>query len=65
MPSKPTPKRNRVTYPLALTKPLYQKVARVAASTGMSRQAVMALSLERGLDVLTTQLSSQPQDCQP
>lgn len=58
MPSK-TAKRNRVTYPLAMTKPLYSRVGKVADKTGMSRQVVMHMSIERGLDVLMSQLSSE------
>lgn len=59
MKSKPSARRSRVTYPLALEKPLYARVAKVADKTGMSRQVVMHMSIERGLDVLMNQLSSE------
>lgn len=61
MSSKQRPRRNRVTYPLAMEKPLYARVAKVADKTGMSRQVVMHMSIERGLDVLMNQLTSETQ----
>jgi len=53
-------KSDRVTYPLVMEKPLDAKVTKAAAKVGISKQAIMRLSIDRGLDVLMAQLKSEP-----
>lgn len=55
----PKTKPRRVIYPLTMDGPLYEKIGKAATKHGMSRQAVMRLSVERGLEVLTQQLSAE------
>lgn len=52
-------KPRRVIYPLTMEGPLYEKVGKAAEKHGMSRQAVMRLSVERGLEVLAQQLGAE------
>ena len=55
-PTPTTPPKAPVTYPLRLSKALDQKVTDAAAKTTLSKQDVMRLSIERGLDILIAQL---------
>jgi hypothetical protein len=60
MSTKQRAKSDRVTYPLVMERPLDNRVTKAAAKVGISKQAIMRLSIDRGLDVLLAQLSSEP-----
>jgi hypothetical protein len=60
MSTKQRAKQDRVTYPLVMERPLDTRITKAAAKVGISKQAVMRLSIERGLDVLLAQLESEP-----
>jgi hypothetical protein len=51
-----TTRKAPVTYPLRLTTALDDKVTAAAAETTLSKQDVMRLSIERGLEILLNQL---------
>jgi predicted transcriptional regulator len=57
MSTKRTAKSTRKVTPLSLDSELDSKVSKAAATTKLSKQAVMRMSIERGLDVLLSQLS--------
>jgi predicted transcriptional regulator len=59
MSSKRTVKKARTVTPLTLDVELDAKVSKAAATTKLSKQAVMRMSIERGLDILLSQLSGK------
>ena len=62
MSSKRTAKKQpaRVNVPLTMNPDLAAKVDEAAAKTRLSKQDVMRLSIERGIEVLVSQLTSSP-----
>lgn len=50
-------KGRRVCVPVSMDPKLEAKIGAAAKSTQLSKQAVMRLSIERGLDVLVSQLT--------
>ena len=56
--AKKQPRKAPVTYPLRLSEDLHNKVAAASATTSLSKQDIMRLSIERGLDILVSQLTS-------
>lgn len=52
-------KAARTVTPLSLDAELDSKVSKAAATTKLSKQAVMRMSIERGLDILLDQLSGR------
>ena len=57
MSTKRTATKGRVVTPLALDLELDRKVTKAAKTTKLSKQAVMRMSIDRGLDVLIAQLA--------
>lgn len=56
MSTKRTAKKSRIVTPLSLDLDLDSKVSKAAKQTKLSKQAVMRMSIDRGLDVLIAQL---------
>lgn len=60
-PAKKSVSRNLTfAYPVKLTPAIDAKVVAAAKETGLKKSDVIRMSLERGVDVLLTQLSSSP-----
>lgn len=57
MSTKRAAKKSRVVTPLTLDLELDSKVTKAAKQTKLSKQAVMRMSIDRGLDVLIAQLA--------
>jgi predicted DNA-binding protein len=60
MSTKRASKTLKINTLLTLEKELENKISQAAKETGLSKQAVMRLSIERGLNVLVAQLSRNP-----
>lgn len=59
MSAKRTRKPATKTVPLTMDADLAAKVDKAALETRLSKQAVMRMSIDRGLDVLVSQLTQQ------
>jgi hypothetical protein len=49
-----------VSVPIRMPEALETKITEATAKTGLAKQDVMRLSLERGIDILIAQLTSRP-----
>lgn len=49
-----------VSVPIRMPATLETKITEATAKTGLAKQDVMRLSLERGIDILIAQLTSRP-----
>jgi hypothetical protein len=49
-----------VNVPIRMPSTLETKITEATAKTGLAKQDVMRLSLERGIDILIAQLTSRP-----
>lgn len=59
MARKPTTKKDRITVPLSMPPALDEKIEEAARRVGLSKQDTMRLSMERGLSVLISQLTTE------
>lgn len=59
MARKQSRKSERVTVPVSMTSALDEKIEEAARRVGLSKQDTMRLSMERGLSVLISQLTTE------